>query len=188
MISSLPAVLSSGDLSPAELSALRLDGEAVPLGRGCMLPADLPECPETRLAAVLRLLRPVERSRLIVSGVSAAWVWQAAAERPRVDEFAAPAHERYRPVSSPAFVVRELRLADRDVVHLGTGRVLSPARLLVELAGRPSTSDTLLAALAAASGRGVSSLLAEQERLSTRRAVVAARRTGRSEAIERDAG
>ncbi|WP_345750192.1 type IV toxin-antitoxin system AbiEi family antitoxin [Microbacterium rhizophilus] len=119
-------------LSPAELSAARLDGELAPIGDG-FAPADALESPALRAAS----LRPLLGDGLVAIGLSAAWVHGALGLPPAVHHVQRGAHRVSRPVR------RDIRFRDTpldaaDTVALGGVRVASPARTLVELAREAS--------------------------------------------------
>lgn len=115
-------------LSPAELSAARLDGHLVELGEG-YIPADAVETPGLRAASLAVLLG----DRLAATHVTAAWVHGVLDEPP-------PRHTVQRAVSRRIHHVLDHRLAyrdtsvePRDLVRIGGVLVTRRARTLADL-------------------------------------------------------
>lgn len=122
-------------LSPAELSAARLDGHLVELGEGYLL-ADAVETVAMRAASLAPLLREHHAASLL----SAAWVHGAIDEPPaRHTACRANGHRRSE-MSHPRVVVLETTVDPADVVVYGDVRVTSAARTLADLA-RAAVSD-----------------------------------------------
>ncbi|GAA3645317.1 type IV toxin-antitoxin system AbiEi family antitoxin [Microbacterium marinilacus] len=117
-----------GGLSPAELSAARLDGDLVVVG-DAHVPAHALETPFLRAAT----LRPVLGDDLIAIGHSAAWVHGALGLPPRVHHVQRGRSRTKRPIDHRVRF-RDTALDDADVVRIGGVRVSSRARTLVELA------------------------------------------------------
>jgi len=115
-------------LSPAELSAARLDGELVAIGDGYTA-ADGLETAAVRAAS----LRPILGTRLVAIGLSAAWVHGARGLPPAVHHIQRGADGVSRPVRHD-IRFRDTPIAEADTVVLGGVRVATPARTLVELA------------------------------------------------------
>lgn len=142
----LSPVLASSDLSDAELQALRLDGEVYGLAGAYCLIGEL-ETPRHRAHAVLG----GRSDRLIAELGTAAWIWGAAPESPRL-EFAVAPEARARLAPGGHVSVREIVYADGDVTQLDGCRVTTPLRTAVDLARftEPFASDTVtrLAAIA----------------------------------------
>ncbi|WP_309067274.1 hypothetical protein [Microbacterium sp.] len=120
-------------LSPAELSAARLDGELTRVGGDAYAPADALETPAVRAASLRGLLG----ERLVAIGVSAAWVHGASGAPPAVHHVQRGSHGVARPVSR-GIRFRDTPIGDDDIVVLGGVRVASPVRTLVELAREAS--------------------------------------------------
>ncbi|MER7795779.1 hypothetical protein [Microbacterium sp. NPDC096154] len=123
-------------LSPAELSAARLDGELCAVGDG-YAPADALETPALRAATLLPLLGV----NLVAIGMSAAWVHGAIGVPPQVHHVQRGARGVTRPVDR-RMRFRDTPLDDADVVVLGGARISSPARTLVDLTRDPSDPAT----------------------------------------------
>ncbi|WP_203138509.1 type IV toxin-antitoxin system AbiEi family antitoxin [Microbacterium sp. JZ31] len=120
-------------LSPAELSAARVDGDLARVGRGAYAPADALETPAVRAASLRGLLG----ERLVAIGVSAAWVHGASGAPPAVHHVQRGAHGVGRPVSR-GIRFRDTPIDEDDTILLGGVRVATPARTLVELARESS--------------------------------------------------
>lgn len=128
-------------LSPAELSAARLDGELTTVG-DAYVAADALETPQLRAATLGVLLG---RS-LVAIGISAAWVHGAVGAPPAVHHVQRTAA---RGVARP--VDRRIRFRDTpidvaDVIVLGGVRVSTPARTLLDLIREPDDSACASAA------------------------------------------
>lgn len=124
----LPPALTRAIFSPAELSALRLDGEAVALDEAAV-PIDEPVGPVQRAGALGPLL-----GALVVERESALWVHGFLAACPLVHTAAMPRDARVsRPPSSRRLLVRETNVTPSQLVALGGVRVTVPARTLVDL-------------------------------------------------------
>ena len=151
----LPPVLADADFSPAELQALRLDGEVYALAGAYCLIGEL-EAPAHRARAVL-----AGRSRRLIAELgTAAWIWGAAPE-PLRPEFAVTPEARARVSPAEQVVVRELVYDAGDVLDLDGFRVTSPLRTVLDLArfAEPCAADTV-ARLAAIAGLGLPDCLA----------------------------
>ncbi len=125
----LAAVLSPAEFSAAELCALRLDCEVYPVDR-CFSPIDTPPGIDLRAAALAAILPP----RIIVERRSAAWVWGALATPPRSHEVCARIGARTRPPASLRLVLREVVLAENELLRLAGIEVTTPLRTILDLA------------------------------------------------------
>lgn len=122
-------MLHEAQLPLPERMAARLDGELFAFGDGhCAI--DEVDGPALRLEAVLGP-RP---ARLIAELATAAWVWGARETVPQRLEFCVDLSARARPAASPLTSVREVVLAQDDIVTLGSFRVTTPLRTTVDLA------------------------------------------------------
>ena len=128
-MTSLPTVLSPGEFSVAELSALRLDGDVYMLGDG-FCSVNEPEGPTLRARAVLG----ARSGRLIAELGTAAWIWGASPTMPLSHELCADHALRSRPAARAALAVREVRFDPSDVTSLEGWRVTIPLRTAVDLA------------------------------------------------------
>lgn len=140
----LPAVLGTDDLPLAELCAARLDGELVVIARG-WVPIDEPDLPSLRALAI-----GGAPDGPIIERISAAWVLGAVLEVPRVAQFCVPNAARIAERHEPGRVVREVGIAEDDLVRVGGCRCTSPLRTAFDLARDPTTDDR--AAIAAIRG------------------------------------
>jgi hypothetical protein len=142
-MSRLTAPLDGGDLAPAELRAMRLDGQVFALV-DAWCPVDVVETPEVRARAVL-----IGRStRLVAELRTAAWIWGALPALPRPVELCADVRARARVRPGTDASVRELVLHDEDVVRFGDAAVTSPLRTLVDLARAGTVDDDVLRLIA----------------------------------------
>lgn len=119
-------------LSPAELSAARLDGELSPLG-DAFVPADALETPWLRAAS----LRDLLGEHLVAIGLTAAWVHGALGLPPAVHHVQRGTRGVTRPVRRDVRF-RDTAMDPADTVLLGGVRVATPVRTLVELARESS--------------------------------------------------
>lgn len=124
----MSTIYSTDDIPLAELSAMRLDGELVPVDQ-CFAPFDDFPSPVQRASA----LAPLTSERLIAERRSAAWVWGALDRPPAPHEFcvAHSARVTRRPV--PYVTVREVVLGEGDVLELGGVAVTSIPRTIADL-------------------------------------------------------
>ena len=132
----LPAVLGTDDLPLAELCAARIDGELFAIDEG-WAPIDEPDLPSLRAAVVA--LR-VSRS-LIIERLSAAWVHGALDSAPRIAQFCVPHRSRIASIADRRVTIREVVLADDEVVEIGTVRCTTPARTAFDLLRETSLPD-----------------------------------------------
>lgn len=121
-------ILTTNDLPLAELSAMRLDGEIVAVDQ-CFAPFDDFPSPEQR-ASALALNRG---ERLIAERHSAAWVWGALDHPPTPHEFCVAHNARVTRRPVPHLTVREVVLAEGDVIEIGGVAVTSPQRTIADL-------------------------------------------------------
>lgn len=116
-------------LSPAELSALRLDGDIYALG--CAhAHVDAIETPAQRARAAL----PLPPGRAIAALGTAAWIWGALDRPPAVPEACRPIAARISRDPARGMQLSELVLEPDDVVALGPALVTSPLRTVADLA------------------------------------------------------
>lgn len=149
----LPSVLGTDDLPLAELCAARIDGDLFAIDEG-WAPVDEPDLPSLRAAVVA--LR-VSRS-LIIERLSAAWVHDALDAAPRTAQFCVPHRSRIAAIADRRVAIREVVLADDEVIDLGGVRCTTPARTAFDLLRETSLRD-------ADSERIVARLLAPRPRL-----------------------
>jgi hypothetical protein len=128
-MSRLSPVLTSHDLPLAELHALRLDGELMPLDEG-FTAVDQPVELSHRAAS----LGVYCDSRLIVEQHSAAWVWGALPRPPARHELCASIGARSRSVHPLRLLVREVVIAADEWVQLAGVKVTTPLRTASDLA------------------------------------------------------
>jgi hypothetical protein len=138
----IPVVLPESFFSPAELSALRLDGDCFALGDGTV-PLDSPVDAALRAAS---LRSACAGHDLVVAGWSAAWVHGVLPELRRpltlcIDVAGAP---RTRALATAP---REVRFEPGDLVRLGGVRVTTPLRTAVELARHEAAFEAPVAAV-----------------------------------------
>jgi hypothetical protein len=137
----LPPVLTRGTLPTAELAALRLDGELFAVDEGWIC-ADEPDRSELRSSAVAALLPASESTgRLIMMGLTAAWLHGAADAPPFRHEVCARSQERARLQLPRRFLLRELAMTDADECQVGFLRVTTPVRTVFDLARRDSPGN-----------------------------------------------
>lgn len=147
-MSTLSPVLSTADLTWAELQAARLDGDVYELAGAYCLIGEL-ESPRHRAHAVLA----GRSSRLIAELATAAWIWGAGSE-PARPTFAVTPDARTRLAPDRRTSVREIVYADGDVTRLGAVRVTTPLRTALDVARKARFTDddaatvTRLAAIA----------------------------------------
>lgn len=146
-MSRIPAVLTAGTLPPAELAAARLDGELFPVDESWVC-ADEPDRAELRAAALGALLpRSHASARLVMMGLTAAWLHGATNAPPWQHEVCARSGERASLWLPPRFTLRELSVADDDECRIGGLRVTTPVRTAFDLGRREALSDADLTAL-----------------------------------------
>ncbi len=123
----LAGVLSASDLPLAELSAARLDGELFGMNMA-YCPIDAIDSPELRAESVLPLPEP-----LIAERRTAAWIWGATAQPPRVHEFCTSLGARGRAAGPLPMTLREVMIEPADVVRIAGLRVTTPFRTLLDI-------------------------------------------------------
>jgi len=136
--------VAGDDLSESELRATVLDGEVVVLA-GIFVPIDAPVSARTRAMALGAHLTD---ARVMISDLSAAWVWGWGAQPAVVTTCVSilariPSPERRRLHS------REVVIADDERLTMGGVGVTSPERTMLDLA-RHAPDDHVIALLAAA--------------------------------------
>ncbi|MBG6238118.1 hypothetical protein IWX78_001073 [Mycetocola sp. CAN_C7] len=146
-MSSVPSVLTTDILPRAELSAACLDGELFAVDEAWTC-ADEPDRPELRAQVLASLLpRSAPAERLVMMGLTAAWLLGATDAPPRRHELCSRTTERVNLRLPPRFVIRELRIAGNEECVVGTLRVTTPVRTAFDLARSPMPTATELLAL-----------------------------------------
>jgi hypothetical protein len=112
----------------AERSALRLDGECLPLGL-TVVPVDVPVSPAVRAAS---LLSAVARYDLVVDLLTAAWVHGAVAVLPRPLTLAIDV-ERSRRTKLLSPAPRQAHFREDDLRRLGGAVVTAPLKTAFDL-------------------------------------------------------
>ncbi|MCL2516893.1 MAG: hypothetical protein FWD85_08765 [Microbacteriaceae bacterium] len=125
----LPAVLTRFDLPVAELSALRLDGEAFALDEA-VIAVDEPELSANRALALAGVLE----ARMIAELDTALWVWGGLDAPPRVHTASIRREARGRLLSTTRISLRETSVDDAQLAVFGTVRVTARARTVVDVA------------------------------------------------------
>ena len=115
-------------LSPAELSAARLDGHLVELGEA-YIPADAVETRELRAGSLQSLLGDT----LAATRLSAAWIHGALNEPPSRHTVQRAVARRLHQVVGRRFIYRDLRVDPLDLVRICGVWVTLPARTLADL-------------------------------------------------------
>ena len=123
--------------SPAERSALRLDGQLHHVF-GAFLAADEPDVLETRVL----IARGEAPPHFVLDRLSAAWVWDCAPTPPRRASYCVWMERRSSKVSTIEWDVRHTRLDSGSVLETKAGSVLRPWWTLLHLLRwPPSLSD-----------------------------------------------
>lgn len=125
----LPAVLTRLDFPVAELSALRLDGDAFALDEA-VIAVDEPEIAENRARALAGVLD----ERMVAELDTALWVYGCLDEAPRLHTASIGKLARGRVVSTVRVKVRETTVAEDQLTQLGGIRVTSRPRTLIDVA------------------------------------------------------
>lgn len=133
----VPDVLTPAVLSVAELSALRLDGEAFPLGDSLIV-ADAPVTAWHRAMALAALVGP----KLVVERESALWVHGHLLVAPAVHTVCLRRDRRTRVGTPRRLIVRETNVLESELVRIAGIAVTTPARTLVDLALHPESPRT----------------------------------------------
>lgn len=145
----IPPVLTPGTLPGAELAAAKLDGELFAVDEGWIC-ADEPERIELRATAVASLLpASVGTGRLIMMGMTAAWLHGGTDAPPCNHEVCSRFENRATLRLPRRFQLRELVLSDADECLVGSLRVTTPARTVFDLARRASAGTAERSAMAA---------------------------------------
>ncbi len=121
-------LIGTATLSIAELSAARLDGELYPVA-GLFCPVDLPPF-AALLAAGLAAELP---EHAFVERLSAAWLHGALSEPPHPPQFALPSGIGARPRHPRAYALRQVVIAERELVIIGGCPVTTPSRTIVDV-------------------------------------------------------
>lgn len=143
---SVPPLLTPVVLPRAELAAARLDGELFSVDEGWVC-ADEPDSAELRARALGALLpRSVAAERLVIIGLSAAWLHGATDAPPARHEVCSRSGERAGVRLQHRFVLRELSLSDVDECRIGQLRVTTPARTAFDIGRRefPEAKELLV--------------------------------------------
>ncbi|HEY0249308.1 MAG TPA: hypothetical protein VGC45_13700 [Gryllotalpicola sp.] len=125
----LPAVLTRLELPVAELSALRLDGEAFALD-DAVIAVDEPELAQNRARALAGLFD----ERMTAELDTALWVYGCLDRPPRVHTAAIRREARGRLLPTARISLRETTVPEEEIVELGGVRVTSRARTVVDVA------------------------------------------------------
>jgi hypothetical protein len=134
-------------LSPAELSAARLDGDLVEIGEGYM-PADAVESAAMRAAS----LAPLCGERIAVGLWSAAWVYGALHEPPARHSLVRAPGRRVGNLISRRAVFHDTAIDADDVTLFADVRVTTPLRTLTDIARRAGQGTDPARAAAVARG------------------------------------
>jgi hypothetical protein len=141
----------AGDrLSPAELSAARLDGHLVELG-DAYIPADAVETRELRAGSLAGLLG----ATLAATHLSAAWIHGGLPEPPARHTVQRAVPRRIHQVIGRRIVYRDLCVDGADLLLLGGVRVTSATRTLADLARIPDEQHARAARLLADAAPGL---------------------------------
>ena len=136
----MPTVLTTTTLPRAELAAARLDGELFALDEAWIC-ADEPDRGDARAAAVAALLPPAgSTERLVMMGLTAAWLHGATDAPPWRHEVCVRLGDRSRLRLPRRVLLRELSMTDADECRVGCLRVTTPARTAFDLARLPFPS------------------------------------------------
>jgi len=135
------AVLTRLDFPVAELSALRLDGDAFALDEA-VIAVDEPELAENRARALGGLLD----ERMTAELDTALWVYGCLDQAPTIHTASIGKMSRGRLLSSTRVALRETTVADSDVVQLSGIRITRRGRTLVDVALLDDVSAMRLAA------------------------------------------
>jgi hypothetical protein len=122
-------VLTRLDFPVAELSALRLDGEAFALDEA-VIAVDEPELAVNRAAALAGLFTP----RMVAELDTALWVYGCLDRPPVVHTGSIRRDARGRLLSTTRVSLRETTVADEELVALAGIRLTSQARTAVDVA------------------------------------------------------
>lgn len=131
---------ADGRLSPAELSAARLDGHLVELGEA-YIPADAVETRELRAGSLRGLLGET----LAATHLSAAWVHGALPDPPARHTVQRAVARRVHQVLDRRLRYRDLSVDPRDLQRIGGVWITDPVRTLADLS-RVADAEHLRAA------------------------------------------
>jgi hypothetical protein len=131
------AVLTSADFPVAELSALRLDGEAFALDEA-VIAVDEPELAVNRAAALVGLFD----ARMSAELDTALWVYGCLERPPVVHTGAIRRDSRGRLFSTTRLSLRETTVPDEELVTLAGIRLTGRGRTAVDVALLDSVSTT----------------------------------------------
>lgn len=124
-----PAVLTRLDLPVAELSALRLDGDAFALDEA-VIAVDEPELAVNRAIALSALFT----ERMVAELDTALWVYGCLDRPPSVHTGSVGRDARGRLLSSLRVILRETTVPTEQLVELGGIRLTSRGRTVVDIA------------------------------------------------------
>ncbi len=145
----VPPLLTRAVLPSAELSAARLDGELFRIDESWIC-ADEPDSPDLRARSLATLLPvSIASGRLVMMGLTAAWLHGATDEAPWRHEVCSRSDERAGIRLPPRFRLRELCVAVHDECLIGALRVTTPARTAFDLGRRKDPDERDLSALRA---------------------------------------
>lgn len=139
----LPPVLTPALFPEAELSVLRLDGEAFPLG-DALVPVDTPVDAAVRAASIAVA---AEHYGLVAERRTAAWVHGALPVPPEPHQLCNDIVRNGR--TRMLVALREVVFQDGDVVALGGLAVTTPLRTACDLARLEADGEALRSALMA---------------------------------------
>jgi hypothetical protein len=125
----LESVLCGNDLPEAELQAARLDGELYAVGE-CFSPIDVISDRALR-GRSLSLVLP---RRVIAEQLTAAWVLGATPLAPHPHQLCADVGARVRSPGTGRANVREVVIAEAELITFGGLRVTTPLRTVIDLA------------------------------------------------------
>jgi hypothetical protein len=137
----IPPVLTPGILPSAELGAAKLDGELFAVDEGWIC-GDEPDRVDLRASAVAALL-PASggTERLVMMGMTAAWLHGATGAAPARHEVCVRPERRATLRLPRRFLLRELTMTDDEECLVGSLRVTTPVRTVFDLARRSSPDD-----------------------------------------------
>ncbi len=130
------SLLTLRDLSIAELTAMRLDGDIVAVGT-CFAPLD--DVPDVAQRAAS--LREYADGRLVAERGSAAWVWGAQFPAPNPIQLCTAPGERFARAPSLDILVREVVIARDEIVLVEGAAITTPARTAADLVRFTATWD-----------------------------------------------
>lgn len=149
VVSRITPVLTAALLPAAELSAARLDGELFAVDESWVC-ADEPDRPELRARALAALLpRSAAAGRLVMMGLTAAWL-HGATDAPPWRHEVCSRHEARASLRLPQrFLLHELSVDDAEECRIGGLRVTTPARTAFDVGRREPYGAAEAAALTA---------------------------------------